>query len=60
MMSPPLSSSQQTYVDHVAAARAGSPAFDKVCPQISLLNDQALTLYAVTCGSTEIAPEPGT
>jgi hypothetical protein len=30
MMSPPPSNRQQTYVDHVAAARAGSPAFDKV------------------------------
>ncbi|KAK5294367.1 hypothetical protein LTR99_009765 [Exophiala xenobiotica] len=29
MMSPPPSNRQQTYVDHVAAARAGSPAFDK-------------------------------
>lgn len=30
VMSPPASR-QSTYVDHVAAARAGSPAFDKVC-----------------------------
>jgi hypothetical protein len=30
VMSPPASR-QHTYVDHVAAARAGSPAFDKVC-----------------------------
>ena len=30
VMSPPLSSRQQTYVDHVAVARAGSPALDKV------------------------------
>ncbi|KIW28299.1 uncharacterized protein PV07_07975 [Cladophialophora immunda] len=29
MMSPTSSNRQQTYVDHVAAARAGSPAFDK-------------------------------
>ncbi|KIW69354.1 hypothetical protein PV04_05236 [Phialophora macrospora] len=28
-MSSPASNRQQTYVDHVAAARAGSPAFDK-------------------------------
>jgi len=27
----PSTSRQPTYVDHVAAARAGSPAFDKVC-----------------------------
>ena len=30
VMSPPSGSRQSTYVDHVAAARAGSPAFDKV------------------------------
>jgi hypothetical protein len=30
LMSSPASNRQQTYVDHVAAARAGSPAFDKV------------------------------
>lgn len=30
MMSPPPSNRQPTYVDHVAAARGGSPAFDKV------------------------------
>lgn len=29
-MTPPPSNRQTTYVDHVAAARAGSPAFDKV------------------------------
>ncbi|EXJ89810.1 hypothetical protein A1O3_02877 [Capronia epimyces CBS 606.96] len=29
LMSPPLSQRQTTYVDHVAAARAGSPAIDK-------------------------------
>lgn len=31
LMSPPPSNRQPTYVDHVAAARAGSPSFDKVC-----------------------------
>ncbi len=34
MMSPPSSNRQPTYVDHVAAARGGSPAFDKVCPHV--------------------------
>ena len=31
MTPPPGSSRQATYVDHVTAARTGSPAFDKVC-----------------------------
>jgi hypothetical protein len=30
LASPPPASRQSTYVDHVAAARGGSPAFDKV------------------------------
>ncbi|KAJ4561992.1 hypothetical protein HRR94_005612 [Exophiala dermatitidis] len=33
LMSPPLGQRQPTYVDHVAAARAGSPAYDKVCTE---------------------------
>lgn len=37
VMSPP-GSRQPTYVDHVTAARAGSPAYDKVCSATSSVN----------------------
>lgn len=36
MMSPPPENRQPTYVDHVAAARNGSPALEKVCTSFSV------------------------
>lgn len=56
-MSPSQGTRQPTYVDHVAAARAGSPAFDKVSPLKRSDTVILLTNTTVSCRSAKVATE---
>ena len=61
MTPPPAASRQVTYADHVAAARAGSPAFDKVCSHSALctaLVQKANWLIFFTIVSHRRNPQP--